>query len=111
MGHFCGNDNRRMKGIDRTTIKQIAMLSMLLDHIGYVFFHGINEGQNAIYITLHLVGRMAFPLFMFLLSDGFFRSRSRAASIHSTAVRNMGRVTGFGSVNTPYALTLSRICS
>lgn len=77
MGHFCGNDNRRMKGIDRTTIKQIAMLSMLLDHIGYMFFHGINEGQNAIYITLHLVGRMAFPLFMFLLSDGFFRSRSR----------------------------------
>ena len=49
-------------------LKIIAILTMLTDHIGYVFFPDA--------IVLRLVGRIAFPIFCYTLVEGFLHTRS-----------------------------------
>ncbi|MBQ8835975.1 MAG: hypothetical protein IJ002_00530 [Clostridia bacterium] len=48
------------------TLKIIAVVCMLLDHIGYI------TGD----IVLRSVGRLAFPIFAFLIANGFRHTRS-----------------------------------
>lgn len=45
----------------------IAMLTMLTDHIGIIFFPG-----NAAW---RIIGRVAFPIYAYFIVQGFFRSR------------------------------------
>jgi len=48
-------------------LRSIAAITMLLDHIGYCY--GI--------FPLRVVGRLAFPLYIFLLVNGFRHTKSR----------------------------------
>ena len=50
--------------IDSFTLKMIAMLSMLADHIGAVLFPE--------QILFRVIGRLAFPIFAYTLVEGFF---------------------------------------
>lgn len=50
-------------------IKLIAALTMLIDHIGLMFFPG-----NAVF---RIVGRLSFPLFAYCLARGYESSRQR----------------------------------
>lgn len=50
------------------TLKIIAILTMLIDHVGYVLFPST--------LQFRLVGRIAFPIFCFLIVEGFFHTRS-----------------------------------
>ena len=45
------------------TLKIIALISMITDHIGYAFFPD--------QVWLRAVGRLAFPLYAFLIAQGF----------------------------------------
>ena len=56
-----------MKGWSRNTLQWIALLSMLIDHIGSLFL----TGQGVWYYLFRAVGRSSFPVFAFLLSEGF----------------------------------------
>lgn len=86
---------RRQPGISGNTLKIIAVLSMLLDHaavalIGNGFLYAESqEAQglllqtewgmrwNIIYWILRFVGRIAFPIFCFLLTEGYIHTRDR----------------------------------
>lgn len=69
--------NIRLNG---TQLKWIAVLSMLLDHIAAVILTGSPElsftFRNTI-IILRTVGRISFPIFCFLLVEGFLHTSDR----------------------------------
>ena len=79
---------RKGKGFSGSQLKLIAAVSMLADHIGYrLVGYGIwvpltEAGEAALgwerlYQAPRCAGRLAFPIFAFLLVEGFFHTRSR----------------------------------
>lgn len=65
-------DNDFLKSIqllDRAQLKLIAVVSMLIDHVGAVFF------ENAVW--MRCVGRLAMPIFCFFIAEGYFHTRDR----------------------------------
>lgn len=55
------------KGLSQETLKLIACVTMLIDHIGYLFVPGYG---------MRLIGRIAFPIYCFLLAEGAHYTRS-----------------------------------
>lgn len=55
-------------GISSFVLKKIAITSMLIDHVGAVFFPQ--------YIVFRIIGRLAFPIFCFLLMQGYFHTKN-----------------------------------
>ena len=70
-------------GISGSTLKLIAIFTMLIDHIAAtVILQMINNGIGGqtlidIYWVMRSIGRMAFPVFCFLLVEGFKYTHSR----------------------------------
>jgi len=46
----------------------MAMLTMLIDHIGVVWFSGVD--------TFRMIGRLSFPIYTYLIVVGYHRTRS-----------------------------------
>ncbi len=80
--------NQRSGGISGNTLKMIAIITMLIDHIGagvvepYLSMNmGAMDGNemfNRLYYldrSLRIIGRVAFPIFCFLLVEGFLHTR------------------------------------
>lgn len=67
-------------GLSGSTLKIMAMISMLVDHTGAVLLSSILTG-NAFYkvnwVMRYFIGRFAFPIYCFLLVEGFQRTGSR----------------------------------
>lgn len=58
--------------LSRNQLKYIAMILMVLDHVGAAFL----PGQSIAYFVLRYVfGRSAFPIFCVLFVDGFLRTK------------------------------------
>lgn len=59
------------KGISGSSLKIIAISAMFLDHVGAIFLSAF----PAPYYALRLIGRIAFPIFAFLLVEGFLHTK------------------------------------
>lgn len=78
-----------IREFSRDALKKLAMFTMLLDHIGVAVLYPWISAQQAImtstewqfwtasYFLLRTIGRIAFPMFAFLLVEGFLHTGSR----------------------------------
>ena len=57
------------RGITGNMLKLIAAVSMLIDHMGVIFFP-----YDAIF---RVIGRLAFPIFAFMIAEGCFYTKNR----------------------------------
>lgn len=71
------NTQTETKGISGCCLKIIAMISMLIDHTAAVLIAPF-QNLTPLYIAMRVIGRLAFPIYCFLLVEGFFHTRSKA---------------------------------
>lgn len=69
--------------LSSSTLHIIAMVSMLLDHVGAVVFPELD--------WMRLLGRLAFPIYCFMLAEGFRRT--------SNATKYLQRLLIFGLIS------------
>ena len=73
--------NLKAKGISADTLKWIAMITMFIDHVGAVVLEYVPQFElpavNAAYYIMRYIGRLAFPLFCFLLVEGYHHTSNR----------------------------------
>lgn len=62
-------------GLSGSTLKLIAIVTMFIDHLGVVAFETQISNYMVPYYIMRLIGRLAFPIFCFLLVEGFFHTR------------------------------------
>lgn len=71
----------KSKGLSGSTLKIIAMISMLTDHAAFILLSPVIIENGACYVAYQvmrrLIGRIAFPIYCFLLVEGFQRTGSR----------------------------------
>lgn len=126
------DENR--KGLDAAALKWIAIISMLIDHIGavvvrrYVISVGLTNlslqalgelGEYRLigytYLFLRMVGRLAFPIFAFLIAEGVAHTKSiwkYALRLFAFAIlseipfdlANMGQLLEYGYQNVMFTL-------
>ena len=68
-----------LKILSSSALKIIAVISMLVDHIAATgLFFKIYEGDMSIqiYRLMRMVGRLAFPIYIFLLVEGFVHTKN-----------------------------------
>ena len=104
------------KGISGGTLKWIAVITMFIDHCTAVFFltwywplriragtsPAITDAARAVYWILRGVGRFAFPIYCFLLVEGFSHTRN--------VKKYLGRLLLFGLISeAPFDLAFDRV--
>lgn len=75
-----GQPPKRLQVFNGAQLKYMAFLSMLLDHVNNSMITPYLDGKGLLLHVsnlLSILGRVAFPLFMFFLVEGFFKTHSR----------------------------------
>lgn len=72
------SEKRFFKVLNNNQLKIIAMISMLIDHIGLVFFPNI--------IILRYIGRLAFPIYAYMIAEGCRYTKNRKKYLGIIAV-------------------------
>lgn len=88
-GGMAGQEGKSGRGIDGFSLKLLAMAAMFLDHVGAAVLEPmVSSGKLSedgmilamkADVFLRTLGRLAFPIFCFLLVEGFFHTKSRKA--------------------------------
>ena len=61
----------RWNGLTSSDLKWIAIISMLVDHFAVAIYANMADYQFDIYRVMRGIGRIAFPIYCFLLVEGF----------------------------------------
>ena len=69
----------KIKIFNRSILKWIALFSMLIDHIGAILGQETFVSWNLswLYTLFRIIGRLAFPIFAFFISEGWRHTRNR----------------------------------
>lgn len=74
------------KGLNASTLKLIAIITMVIDHISWGFFDFYSwQGY-----TLHIIGRLTIPIMCFFIAEGFRKTHDLK--------RYILRMTGFAAI-------------
>ena len=73
-------ETRTASGLSGAALKWIAVISMFIDHAAAVLIEGSWSAGSAalsynVYLALRALGRLAFPIYCFLLAEGFRHTR------------------------------------
>ena len=63
------------KCLNRNTLKYIAIIAMLLDHIAMLLF--TKNSNIALYSTFRFIGRLTAPIMCYFIAEGFYYTHSR----------------------------------
>ena len=63
------DNGKKYQILDGTTLKLIAMISMVFDHAGDMFFPDV--------MWPRMIGRLAMPIFSFFIAEGFSHTRDK----------------------------------
>jgi hypothetical protein len=68
-----------MKIFTSYQLKWIALITMTIDHFGVLVLdpYTNNETISTLYLIARLIGRIAFPLFAFMIAEGVYRTKHR----------------------------------
>lgn len=67
----------RQKGLPQEVLKLIACVTMLIDHFGHAIVPGLPVMHMVeLYYACRIIGRIAFPIYCFLLVEGMRRTRN-----------------------------------
>ena len=72
-------------GFSSSQLKVIALLSMLIDHIGVGIISKL-YGYNSVYWLNRVIGRTAFPIYCFLLVEGVSKTGNRRRYVRDLLV-------------------------
>lgn len=61
------------RGLSQETLKVIACVTMLLDHIGAML---VGNSMTESGLPLRIIGRISFPIFCFLLAEGAYYTKN-----------------------------------
>lgn len=79
----------KKKGLTGMALKIIASVAMLLDHAAVTFLEPLMMNGHSLYplyAALRVIGRLAFPLYIFLMIEGFTHTRSRSSYARNMAI-------------------------
>lgn len=82
---------QKKKGIPGSTIKMIAIIAMFIDHTAAVILERVMQQQGLntmldmgpvepiviVYLIMRIIGRLGFPIFIFLLIEGLTHTRNQ----------------------------------
>lgn len=77
---------RKLQCLDASSLKIFAMVFMLIDHIGAIFF-------PYTHIWIRILGRVSFPIFAFFVAEGYVHTRN--------PLKYMGRMAIFAVITEP----------
>lgn len=65
-------------GISAAALKWLAVVTMVTDHFALAVYRWLPNYDYNVYFVLRKIGRLAFPIYCFLLVEGFFHTRNVA---------------------------------
>lgn len=63
-------------GISAAVLKWIAVVSMVIDHFACAVYLHMEGHDMEVYHVLRVIGRIAFPIYCYLLVEGFFHTKN-----------------------------------